>query len=74
MKRDFDKYIVLKTSDLIEGLSKKDKKALQKILKKVDVYREVRDAEPMECVVVQKGWPMYEKTWNAIEEWVDDNT
>ena len=25
----------------------------------------------IECVVVEKDMPMYEATWDAIEQWVD---
>lgn len=71
MVRDFDKFVVFKTEDAVKYLSNRDLDALQRMLEHIAIERDKRGQNDKHYVVVAEDWPMYEKVWNMIEEWVD---
>jgi len=61
-------YVVLKAKDLqAAGLSDVEFDALSAVCAKVDQHRRDAGKLDLECVVVEKDWPEYEPTWQAIE-------
>ncbi len=63
------RYLVLKSSDMIAaGLTETELDQLQAICAKVDQYRRNAGKPDLETVVVEKDWPEYEPTWQAIEQ------
>lgn len=63
-----NRYLVLKASDMVAvGLTEVELDQLQAICAKVDQYRVAAGKPDLECVVVEKDWPEYEPTWQAIE-------
>lgn len=71
VKREFDRYTVIKNSDALLALDEHDSNDLNRIMRKIALYREKRGATPLKCVVVEHDWPEYEPVWNAIEQRVD---
>lgn len=70
MKREFDRYVVLKWSDIRKCLTIEEQKQLVTLGRKFQQYR--RDTSRLwECVVVEHDWPEYERVWNMIEARVD---
>lgn len=62
------RYIVLKASDLqTAGLTEAELGLLKAVCAKVDQFRRNAGKPALECVVVEKDWPEYEPTWQAIE-------
>lgn len=62
-------YVVLKASDLqAVGLTEVELDLLKAVCIKVDQYRRDCGKPDLECVVVEKDWPEYEPTWQAIEQ------
>lgn len=57
-----ERYIVIKRKKL-------DRNALVKI---EDILR-AYSIQTVECVVVEKDWPMYELVWEQIKHWVLDH-
>jgi len=61
------RYVVFKICDIDNYLNDDDKKRLNRIARDIATYREHDGRDPtMECVVVEKDWPEYEPTWDAI--------
>ena len=71
MKRNMNKYLVLKTQDIINSLSPTECNTLSNLVNKVRGYREISGKHPMECVVVECDWPEYEVVWQMIADRVD---
>jgi len=68
MERE-DRYLVIKKEDIIELLDASEKETLIYIEECI----EARRGKPVnEYVVVGKDWPMYERVWQMIEDWVDN--
>lgn len=66
MERDFDRYVVLKWSDVQKCLTREEQKQLIALGQKFKQHR--RDTNrPWECVVVEHDWPEYERVWKMIE-------
>ncbi len=63
-----ERYFVSKLRDAEKYLSKNELKELTRLTAKIDHGRVSDDKHMMNCVVVEKDWPMYEDTWNAIEQ------
>lgn len=72
MIRDFNRYDVIKSSDVVEALSYKELILLEGLLNKISRGRIKLGKDPLECVVVESDWPEYEKVWKMIEDRVDD--
>lgn len=76
MKREFDRYIVIKASDLeaalkVKRITQTDIEDLKELLARIRVQRFVSNKEALKCVVVESDWPEYEAVWKAIEERVN---
>ncbi|MGL5339453.1 MAG: hypothetical protein ACRDAR_12335 [Aeromonas veronii] len=61
------RYGVIKFSDAISALSELEREQLSILMGKVTEHRISQGKEPLECVVVESDWPIYEETWAAIE-------
>lgn len=62
------RYVVLKASDVsAAGLTNTEMDSLEAICRKVDQYRNDAGKPDLRTVVVEKDWPEYEPTWQAIE-------
>lgn len=72
MHRDFDRYIVFKRKDVDKFFNTTETIALSKLARKLDDKRAEEHREPLECVVVEHDWPMYEEVWGLIEDWERD--
>lgn len=57
------RYHVLKLSDVAQ-LPAKHKQRLQQIEQAVFA---IRKGKPLECVVVESDWPIYEATWQQVQ-------
>lgn len=65
-----NRYYVLKQSDIENYLNNEEKDYLAEIAQKIQSKRRRDNRNPnMECVIVEKDWPMYEATWKLIEDW-----
>ncbi len=67
---EFDRYLVLKTKDISEILNHEETVALINIRKKIDNARAKQHRDPLEAVVIEHDWPMYEEVWQLVEDWV----
>ena len=70
MSTEFERekrYLVFKLSDVEEHFTPGEKQQLARLVEVQRVGREEAGKAPLECVVVESGWPEYEPTWNAIE-------
>lgn len=61
-----DRYEVFKWSD-IRKLSTAQQGVIAGLLHSVRVLLDEAGVNPRECVVVESDWPMYGRTWYAIE-------
>lgn len=69
------RYLVLKATDLQSvGLTYAELDTLKAICSKVDQYRINAGKGDLECVVVEKDWPEFEPTWEAIERRMTTST
>lgn len=59
-----ERYIVFKLSDLGNSLKGDE---IRRLAREYAEQRHLKGKKPLECVVVEKGWPEYEPTWRAIE-------
>lgn len=76
MKREFDRYVVIKNSDLEYALEQgtligADIDSLKCILESVNLERHRRGKSDLTTVVVEHDWPEYERVWNMIEARVE---
>lgn len=72
-KRREERYLVLKLNDIQGALSPREKEILIKLEETINLYRKTIKAKPpVNCVVVEDGWPIYEQTWKMIEDWVNE--
>ncbi len=62
------RYGVIKFSDAIAALSEQEREQLSILMGKVAEHRISQGKEPLECVVVESDWPIYEQTWAAVEQ------
>jgi len=72
MERE-NRYLVLKNEDISAALTADELTEIIRLEEKVNLYRSIRTKKPVECVVVEHDWPMYERVWGLIERWVDGN-
>jgi len=70
MKRE-NRYLVFKRKDMLEHLTPEQQSFLEGIAFQIELGRKACEKSPIECVVVEHDWPMYEDTWQAIEQWVE---
>jgi len=71
VKREFDRYVVIKNSHAEQALTDDERKELYRLGMKCAKWRQDNNKKPFECVVVEHDWPEYEPVWNAIEQRVD---
>jgi hypothetical protein len=63
------RYVVLKAADLAAvGLTEAEMQHLEAVCAKVEQYRMNAGKPTLEAVVVEKDWPEYEPTRQAIEQ------
>ena len=62
-----ERYIVFKVSDVAEHLTATEALHLARLYEIQRVGRKEAGKSELECVVVEKDWPEYEQTWQAIE-------
>ena len=62
-----ERYLVFKISDVIEHLTTTEALQLARLYEIQRVGRKEAGKSELECVVVEKDWPEYEPTWQAIE-------
>jgi hypothetical protein len=74
MKREFDRYIVLKLTDCNKHLSGQNWEELQKVRHAVRMGRIKEGKGDLTVIVVESDWPEYEPVWQAIERRVDGPT
>ena len=71
MERE-NRYLVLKRKDIDKYLSDEGKEALDNILMALAIAKQPNidtGAEAtIDCVVVEKDWPIYEQVWGLIEQ------
>lgn len=67
------RYIVAKVKEVEAALDYEELRELSNLLEKVESYRVTQGKAPMECVVVESDWPMYNTTWDAIENWCPEH-
>jgi len=74
MQRE-NRYLVLKRKDIEKYLTDEAKEELENIVIALSIAKQpdidTGAKSEVECVVVEKDWPMYESTWREIEAWVD---
>jgi len=75
MKRE-NRYLVIKLSDLETARSILPKTHLEGFQMVCNTIEKIRRGgtchnPPFNCVVVESGWPEYEKVWEMMEERVD---
>lgn len=64
-----NRYIVIKKRDVDNSLTFLEKQILHMICNKIDNYRiNIMGKDVLQCVVVEKDWPEYEKVWDMIED------
>ena len=62
-----ERYIVFNVSDVVEHLTTTEALHLARLYEIQRVGRKEAGKSELECVVVEKDWPEYEPTWQAIE-------
>lgn len=73
-KRDMDRYVVLKRSDIEIMLNEVQKEQLQNIMHTVNAGRCALGKNRLSCVVVENDWPIYEQVWKWLEVEAKGNT
>lgn len=62
------RYGVVKFSDANVALTDSEREQLAALMTKVAWHRIEQGKAPLECVVVESDWPIYDATWEAIEQ------
>lgn len=63
-----NRYLVAKRKDVIAALSIDEQIQLDRLIHKVDDYRQANDKAPLECAVIENDWPEYEPVWQMVKE------
>lgn len=66
MERE-ERYVVLKIKDIEHFLSTSQKDDLHDIRGTIDAYRRMTKKGELKAVVVESGWPEYERVWKMLE-------
>lgn len=61
------RYLVAKLSDVSSALSRDEIGQLESIMAKVALHREKQGRPQLECVVVERDWPIHDDVWILIE-------
>ncbi|WP_394294648.1 hypothetical protein [Aeromonas rivipollensis] len=62
------RYGVIKFSDANAALTEGEREQLATLMEKVAWHRIEQGKAPLECVVVESDWPIYDATWAAVEQ------
>lgn len=62
------RYGVIKFSDANAALTEGEREQLAALMTKVAGHRIEQGKAPLECVVVESDWPIYDATWAAVEQ------
>lgn len=69
----YQKYIVIKLSDLDKHTSENDKSNLHLIMTKIHAGRVLENKDPTpDFVCIKDSWPEYELVWSMLEKRVDN--
>lgn len=60
------RYIVFKISDIDSYLSKQDRRDIEMHAAKIAVNRVVDNRGALNGIFIERDWPEYEPTWNAL--------
>lgn len=61
------RYLVAKLADVEQTLAHEEIQDLLALLDKVARHRASNSKPPLECVVVESDWPIYEQTWASVQ-------
>ncbi|WRQ13084.1 hypothetical protein [Vibrio phage vB_VpM-pA2SJ1] len=62
-----DRYLVIKRSDIDLSLDSEMKQNLFYLSQLVEAERHSFGKPPLECVVVESDWPIYDDVWKMVE-------
>ncbi|EKB28344.1 hypothetical protein [Aeromonas dhakensis] len=62
------RYGVIKFSDANAALTEGEREQLAILMEKVACHRIEQGKAPLECVVVESDWSIYDATWAAVEQ------
>ncbi|MFM2589423.1 hypothetical protein [Vibrio sp. TBV020] len=62
-----DRYLVIKRSDIEKFLTYSEKEDLYQLAEVVRDGRAILTSKPLECVVVESSWPIYNDVWKMVE-------
>jgi len=62
------RYIVLKISDVKNALTPEQQGQLSSLIYAVSWYRQAAGKKPLESVVVENDWPIYNAVWKMVED------
>lgn len=66
-----NRYMVFKRADIEALMGVEAQQELNGLESAMHALRQDAGKEPLQCVVVERDWPEYEPTWQAIERRVD---
>lgn len=69
--RDFNRYLVFKTSDIHRYLSSVQQKELNRLAYTIENGRRIENRGALTAVLVESDWPEYEIVWKMIEDRVN---
>ena len=61
------RYVVIKISDIVDSISPNEVAALKSIMEKISIHRAKCGKIPLECVVVESDWVVYDKVWDMVK-------
>ena len=59
-----NRYLVIKWRNAVSALGSRELEQLQELAEKVTEHR----GKPLECVVVESDWPIYEQVWDLVKQ------
>ena len=66
-----NRYMVFKRADIEPLMGSHALKELNRLEAVMRLRRDQNNKQPFQCVVVERDWPEYEPTWQAIGRRVD---
>ena len=67
----YNKYLVIKNSDIASFLNDYQKQTLEHLTNIIQNGRLSKGKAPQSYVCVAADWPMYEQVWSMVESFVD---
>ncbi len=68
-----NRYLVLKRKDIEKYLNREDKMRLNRISRDIANSRTDDEKPPLECVVVESDWPIYDSVWAMVEDFATNH-